>query len=198
MITSEFKCFCRMCHHEFVAVTDISTTKIGCPKCKHSHDFGHLSRHWIEIGKNIKKLKKDLANLYFYTRVEFEHDFKQYNDIDSHFRDYCELSREEEVSFPFRSDVVAFKFKFQDNSTFTFHDEGIMLSCYDAPLHLQESSSFQEAIKYPHRYVYEEESQYNYITLHDFALVAFYAKQYQAYHLHTSQTLAFFPMFVFR
>ena len=198
MLTTEFRCFCRKCHADFVTTTNIDTKEVTCPTCKHEHDFGHVSRHWIEVGRNIKKLKKDLANLHFYTRVEFEHDFKQYDGVNAHFQDYCELCKKESILYSFRSDIVAFKFKFQDRSTFTLNDESIFVPSYDVPLHLQESANFQTAIEKPHLYVYEEEATYSHITLHDFALVAFHLKQYRAYHQRISETLAFYPMFVFQ
>lgn len=177
----EFIFFCSKCKNDFTVNTTAKTKTIICPHCQKTYQLEQLIKTANAISKELNKLAKKFAHIYFYTRVEFEQDYKLLNNTQHYFEMASLMMKEpasQDLTYPPRFEIVAFQFKTKDHFRIMLHSETLKPWLYNLYASPNFHTTFKQTIYNPHLYILPEDAEDPNLTLDTFASLAFHSVRY--------------------
>jgi len=161
-----------------------------CSKCGNETDLTVITSLLKKINVELKHLSSLFDNIYTYSKVEFEHDFKEYNSTSEHFEDAVK----EYIDIPPRFNLSALEF-IKNGYRFMLHDDSLKPHLYNIAASPHVTVGFKELFEFPPSYfIFDELSginiqAYELVTLS--ALLLSYNQEYNK--LVSTHQVFFYP-----
>ena len=136
-----------------ISITTLKLDTFECYHCKERLYAGALPKLAYKLSKEAQRLFKKHANVYFYTRIEFERDFQEIDDGGQFFFDELKSFKDKDIFvYPPRFEILAYQFKCIDTSArMLLHDDSIAHpKDYSIPACYQFSYKFSEVMDEPY------------------------------------------------
>ena len=168
----------------------INNKSFKCSKCENSIDLTTISSILKKINTELKHLSSLFDNIYTYSKVEFEHDFKEYNSSSEHFEDAVK----DFSLMPPRFNFSAIQF-IKRGYRFLLHDDNLKPNLYNIPASPHVTAGFNELLQTPPSYfIFDELSQINIQSFEFVTLVALLLSYNQEYDkLVSTRQMFFYP-----